>query len=100
MRKLKDWIKKILGIDSLERQRIAIDARLDKLEDLSMIGADLGIKDKSYLIVASKLKGGIVKVIELEPDKYNISRLLEEIEFMARKYGIRRTIKDLPRLKF
>ena len=88
MKKIVSWIKKVLGVEKLERQRVEAFSRLDKLEELSMIGADIGINEKSYLILTTRMKGGIVKVIEIEPDKYSISQLLQEVEFMAKKYGI------------
>lgn len=95
--KIVDYIKNKLGIDKLERERIKIDARLDKLEDLSLIGVDLGVSEKSdsYIIIASKVKGGIVKIIPMA--YHNPSEVLELAKGLEQRYGIREIIRDFPR---
>ena len=94
MDKIKFFIKKWLGIEALERSRIKTDARLDKLFELGKMGIDLGVSEKSdtYIILASKLNGGIVKII---PMRYSSpSEVLEYAKYLQDTYEIREPIKD------
>ncbi len=95
--RLRNWLQKWLGFDTLERRLIKSDARIDKLEELGEMGVDLGASEQSdsYIVIATKLKGGVVKIIPMRyerPDE--VLRLMEELQS---RYQIRRPIKDLPR---
>ena len=95
--KIISWLRTNLGIDELKRDRIRIDSRLDKIEELSMMGIDLGVSERSdsYIVIATKLNGGVVKIIPLRPE--NPREVIELINNLENRYGIRNVIKDFPR---
>lgn len=81
----------------LDREDDRLNDKILKLQDLSVMGVDLGVHadSESYIILASKLKGGIVKIIPIRPERINyFMKMVSDIE---QEYGVKRVIKDLPR---
>lgn len=104
MKRLKDSLRNWLGINELDstdrimRYKLAsTERRLNHLEELSFIGVDVGAMEESesYIVIASKIKGGIVKIIPMrhETPSTTIS-LMKDLES---RYGIKKEFKDLPK---
>lgn len=131
-KRLKNWIKKTLGITSLEKKysdmenlvlkmdevlqqnmkdclsnskNIAgheiqigtVEVGLKNMESWGEMAVDLGVSPKSdsYMVIATKLHGGIVKIIPLNHEGGR--NILETIKYFESRFGIKNPIKDLPR---
>ena len=89
MRKIIKWLKKKLGMSALESLVQAYGNRIQDIENLVHVGADLNFKTPSWIVVCLRGKNDqdIVRFFEL-PDNY-ISNLLEELKEMERRYHIK-----------
>lgn len=101
MKRIKEKIKKWLGITTLEEENQSLQKQLDRyekqLKDWGIMGIDLSVneRDESVIVIASRAHGGVVKIIRTHFG--SISEAMELYKGLEARYGIREAIKDFPR---
>jgi len=85
------------NINSLDNRHIKMNQKLAELDvryqNLVAIGVDVGIKDQTAIVIATKLNGGYVKIIDTRLGTYEeLKCLISEMEL---RYGSKAVV-DVP----
>lgn len=93
------WIKKKLGIFSLEARLSKAEGRVELLEkqlaNSLEIGVDIHMKTPHMILIWSSLNGGMIK--HIETNIKDMRALREMIKEIKNTYGCRNVTFDAPR---
>ena len=104
MQKIRDWLKKWLGVAQLEKQHIGMSSiinaqesritdRMRELDQLTAIEADVGFRGPCTIILSGVYRGrGYVKFYEMDLEEFR--HLVERYKFEERDNLIRHV--DVP----
>lgn len=88
--KAKEW----LGINKLEKENKLLR---DQIKSWGMMAVDLSgnERDESFIVVATRLNGGMVKIIRTRFG--SMTEALDLVRGLQSRYEVREPIKDMPK---